>query len=60
MREWIAAAGVLALSSAAGRHDDFGPRSKWRSKAKRPKTAAQIKRAKCQKAQRLARRRSRK
>ena len=61
MREWIAAAGVMALAAAVDyQRDDFGPRTKWRHKAKRPKTAAQIKRTKGQKAQKLARKRNRK
>ncbi|WP_313104532.1 hypothetical protein [Brevundimonas sp.] len=61
MREWIAAAGVMALAAAGDyQRDDFGPRTKWRHKAKRPKTAASIKRAKGQKAQRMARRKNRK
>lgn len=61
MREWISAAGALALMEAA-RLDYHGyePRTKWRYKAKRSKTASQIKRAKAQKAQRHARRKNRK
>lgn len=60
-REWMTAAAVVALSMARPHQDhDFGPRTKWRHKAKRPKNAAQVKRAKAQKAQRLARRKSRK
>lgn len=58
---WIAAAGAVALMGAASaRHDDYCPRTKWRTKAKRPKNAAATKRAKAQKAQRLARRKNRK
>ena len=59
--EWISAGAAVALmSAAASRNDDFGARCKPRYKAKRQKTAASIKRAKAQKAQRMARKRSRK
>lgn len=56
---WIAAGAAVGLSAGAAMTRDYDPPSKWRWKAKRPKSAAAIKRRAKQKAQRLARRKNR-